>query len=437
MSITKKFIAVVAFGLALLIPAAFFNASVLLFGLYNFLCLSFLIIDYAISPRKTFLIVTRHKDDTLYFKDENIITINVRNNFNKPLNIQIKDEIPDWHFKVIKENLSHIVSPNESTDFTYNIVPSKRGRFTFENIYVKYTGILGLCQKYFVVESEKNFKVYPSLRDLSKYRLIMQKNRLLQAGEKAIYKQGTGTEFESLKEYVLSDDYRKINWLVTARENKLIVNQFEEEKNQPVFILIDTGRCMSYSVKGYKKLDYAINAALILSDIVNQKGDCSGLIVFNTEVLSVVMPGKGVEHRNKLMQTLYHAENTKNVSDYKEAFKELINKQKRRSIVFVFTDFETIDEANELKEHIAIISKRHVPIVVVMKNESIIKLANAESLEVESLYEKSAALDFLARRKEIIKQLASKHIFCTESSAENFALSSINRYLEIKNKNIL
>ena len=243
-----------------------------------------------------------------------------------------------------------------------------------------------------------------------------------------------GTEFESLKEYVEGDDYRKINWMATARENKLIVNQYEAEKNQPVYILIDTGRSMSYSIRGYKKLDFSINAAIILSDIVNQKGDNSGLMIFNTEVSKIIPPGKGDSHRNEIMEALYHIEDTKLSSDYQGAFLELANRQKRRSIVFIFTDFETGEESKELIAAIPILSKRHVPVIITIENESLKAITLSDGNALKDTYNKAMAEELLLNRKNIIRSLNQSGILCIESPAEDFAINTVNQYLLLKQR---
>ena len=295
-------------------------------------------------------------------------------------------------------------------------------------------GPLGLCYRYFSLELAKEFKVYPNLGDLSKYRLIITKHRLLMNGQKRIPKRGMGFEFESLREYVPGDDYKKINWAGTARANKLIVNQYEAEKNQPVYILLDTGRAMSYSIRGYKKLDYSINAALILSDIVGQKGDNSGLMVFDTEVSTLLKPGKGSAHRNEMMEALYHITDSEMSSDYTGAFIHLLGVQKQRSIVFIFTDFETSEEAKELMEAVTVLARKHVPVVILCVNESLEKIAKGSSKDARGVFNEAMAESLLDERKFLVRSLNLRGAICLETYAENFAIDTVNQYLVLKDR---
>jgi uncharacterized protein (DUF58 family) len=253
----------------------------------------------------------------------------------------------------------------------------------------------------------------------------------LPQGDKHVKNYGMGYEFESLRPYVVGDDYRKINWRATSRENKLIVNQYQIERNQPVYIMVDIGRPMSYTVGGYKKLDYAINAALILADIVNQSGDKAGLMVFDSAVRSHIAPGQGAAHRNHLMETLYHVEDNRSTADYGGAFRTLNEKQKRRSLVFIFTDFELPEEARELIAQMALLKKRHLPIVVFMENESLNALTEIPVRKKYDKFLRNTAIEFHAERKQIFRHLSAMGIPNVESKAEEFAIAAVNKYIRL------
>ncbi|MCL1883771.1 MAG: DUF58 domain-containing protein [Defluviitaleaceae bacterium] len=432
MGITKSFVLLISVGVIVTFASWQFGASyIAIFLFWNLLLLGLLILDAIITPGKKYFKVRRGEEDILYFRAENEIEFFIKNTSRHALLIEAKDESVR-HFDVLdKSELTHWVSGREEFSFAYIVVPSKRGSFAFENIYLRYTGILGMCVKYVKFHCPIEFKVYPNIKDLAKYRLMLQKNRLLPEGDKYIKNYGIGYEFESLRPYVDGDDYRKINWQATSRENKLIVNQYQIERNQPVYILLDIGRPMSYSVGGYKKLDYAINAALILSDIVNQSGDKVGLMVFDSTVRSHIAPGQGAVHRNHLMETLYHVEDNRSTADYSGAFRALCEKQKRRSLVFIFTDFEIPEEARELIHHMTLLKKRHMPIIVFMENENLNTLAENPIRKNFDKYLQSTAKEFQNERREIFLSLSAMGIPNVESSAENFALSAVNRYIKL------
>jgi len=430
MSVTKNFILLVALGGVMTVISWPFDFHGFMFLFWNSLLIGMLVLDILLTPNRKHLQVRRQDDDTLYFKADNEVTFFVRNTSRHMLFVQGKEEL-HRHFSVSSGKLDHPIAPGGEQIFTYVTIPAKRGSFLFQNIYLRYQGLLGLCVKYASLPCPIEFKVYPNVRDLSKFRLMVQKSRLLPMGDKSIRHYGLGAEFESLRSYVEGDDYRKINWTATARENKLIVNQYQIERNQPVYVLLDIGRPMSYSVKGFKKLDYAINAALILCDIVNQQGDKAGLMVFDSAVRSHIAPGQGAGHRNQIMETLYHVADNRSTADYEGAFQTLCEKQKRRSLVFIFTDFELLEEAQDLIAHMAWLKRRHLPIVVFMSNEGLNALAEQPVYKSFDRVLRDTAREFKEERRDIFRHLSAMGIPNVESTAENFAVAAVNRYMQL------
>ncbi|MCL1843850.1 MAG: DUF58 domain-containing protein [Defluviitaleaceae bacterium] len=433
-SITKSFIFLVALGgVITLIAWQVGNAHAFMFLFWNLLLFCLLVLDAIITPSGKIFLVQRSGEDILYFGAENEIEFSVKNNSSHILLIHAKPE-HKRHINIDEntDGLSHWLQPNQEEIFYYTAVPSKRGSFDFDKIYLRWSGLLGLCLKYAEFSCPTEYKVYPNVQDLSKFRLMFQKKRLLPPGEKTVKNQGVGYEFESLRPYADGDDFRRINHSASARENRLIVNQYQIERNQPVYILLDIGRPMSYSVNGCKKLDYAINAALILSDIVNQQGDKAGLMVFDSVVRSHLAPGQGAIHRNNLIETLYRVEDNRSTSDYGGALQTLCEKQKRRSLVFIFTDFELPEEARELISHMALLKKRHLPIIVFMENESLNALAeNSSKANRYDRYLCETAQEFQSERRDIFRHLSAMGIPNVESNAENFAVAAVNRYISL------
>jgi uncharacterized protein (DUF58 family) len=418
----------------LLVLGIVINNSLTIFILYNLLCSVLLIVDYFISHGEEGILVERCGEDSLSIYEKEDICFEVYNKTDYELYMELADEIPDLHFKAENKLMKGLVKPHEKRCFSYSVVPTKRGAYVFKNLHLKYEGRLKLCMKQFKFSLDREYKVYPNLKNLRKYRLSMTKNRKLKQGEKSLRMLGRGTSFESLREYVQGDEYRKINWQATARENKPIVNQYEPEKNQHVHIFIDTGRPMSYTVRGYRKLDLAVNTALVLSDIINQNGDQSALLIFNTEVSNMLPPGKGAGHRNKMLEKLYHIDYTNQTSNYDEAFYYFKRKERHRSIIFLFTDFETVEEAENILKALPVISKNNLVVIILIKNESLENIASQKIRNQEELFDKGVALELLEERKKIINILNRRGILCVECEAEKLELNAINQYVQIKNK---
>ncbi|MCL2049511.1 MAG: DUF58 domain-containing protein [Defluviitaleaceae bacterium] len=442
MSVTKTFICLAFAGVAAVFATwVYGGAYFAVFAFWNITILGLFLLDMCITPKKANLQVRRAANDKLYFLAENELTIYVRNNSWAALDVEVRDEAVR-HFDTVAHSKALLIPNGEQEQFSYTLIAQKRGCFEFKHVYIRYRGVLGLCVKYAKFLCPIEFKVYPNVKDLSKYRLMLQNHRLLPIGDRSIKNYGMGSDFESLRPYVDGDDYRRINWRATSRENKLIVNQFQIERNQPVYILLDISRPMSYSVGGYKKLDYAINAALILSDIVTQNGDKAGLMVFDSQVRAHIAPGQGAAHKTHIMDTLYTVEDNRSTADYGGAFQALCQKQKRRSLVFIFTDFEIPEEARELIFNMKMLKRKHLPVVIFMENENLNELCAASPLVASAdgrdkprprgradRLLRDTAREFKEEREDMFRYLSAMGIPNVESSAEEFAAAAVNRYI--------
>lgn len=434
LGITKRFIYLLAIGILVLVLGLFINNTFTFFILYNLICAAALIIDYFISPKEDLIVMERIGTESLSIYEKEAISISVYNKSDYKLYMEIIDEIPDFHFNCENKLMKVVVPPHEKVKLQYIVVPTKRGAYTFEAVHVKYKGRLSLCTKQFRLKLPREYKVYPNLKNLRKYRLSICNNRQFRQGQRSLKMLGRGTSFESLREYIPGDEYRKINWPATARGNKPIINQYEPEKNQHVHIMIDTGRPMGYTVRGHRKLDLAVNTALVLSDIVNQNGDQSALLLFNTEVNNMIMPGKGAGHRNKMLEALYHIQPNKQTSNYEDAFNYFKKKERHRSIVFLFTDFDTVEEAEEILKVLPLISRNNLVVLILIRNEKLESISDLNVKNTEDLFRKGVSIELLEERRKIISILNKRGVLCIECEAEKLEYNAVNKYIQVKNK---
>ncbi len=437
LSITKRFIYLVSIGILLLIIGAVINNSLTIFIIYNLICGALLTADYFLTSDESAIEIKRCGSEKLSIYEKEAICFEVYNRSNHEIYIELKDEIPNFHFETEDKIMKGSVQPHEKKEFRYYVVPTKRGAFQFNNLHVKYEGKLKLCMKLFKVMLTRDYKVYPNMKNLRKYRLSVCNNRQLKEGQRNLKTLGRGTAFESLREYVSGDEYRKINWQATARTNKPIINQYEPEKNQHVHILIDTGRPMSHTIRGNRKLDMVVNTALVLSDIVNQNGDQSGLMIFNTEVKNMIMPGKGSGHRNKMLEALYHIDHNNETSNYDDAFYHFKRKERHRSIVFLFTDFDTIEEAENMFKVLHVISKNNLVVIILIKDEKLEKISEQDIKNNADLFDKGVALELIDERKKIINLMNRRGVLCIECPAEKVEYTAVNKYIQVKNRNYI
>jgi len=405
--------------------------SYYVFIIYNILIFLMLIVDVIITPSVKKLEVYRECDGKFSLGAENIVSVRVRNNSNFILNVELKDEIPPY-FTVKNETVRLRVLPHSESTGEYVVIPQKRGEFVFGNIHFKYSGIMRLCTKMTKVNCQNSYKVYPNIKDIVKYGFATIRKNQLQAGSKKAKVFGMGTEFESLREYTMGDDYRKINWMATARANKLIVNSYEPEKNQQVFILIDSSRVMNSEINTIKKLDYAINASFLLAEVTIKKGDNIGLLVFDSEVRRFVKPGKGSGQFQLLADNLYNVEENLVTADYAGALSFLNEQQKRRSLLCIFTELFNAEETLKLVRVLKTYAIRHVPLIITINDPRLAEISESEIKTSNDVFLKGAARKLIEQRNASKSILAKSGIDCIDVPPDTLSVDVVNKYLLIK-----
>ncbi|MCT4604541.1 MAG: DUF58 domain-containing protein [Marinisporobacter sp.] len=431
--ITKKFIGMALIGTVFIGMSIPFGIYFEIFIMYNTILLVLTLIDYFSTPIQNIFEIERIGDCKLSLLEEENISVRIYNKGSLKTNIEVLHEFPNA-FTCKRDYFTESIDSHSNHTFTFKIVPNKRGAFSFEEIYIRRLGRLGLIKKDLLIKNNKEYKVYPSLKNLKKYHMMLKKDYFLSSGNKLVKKKSDGREFESLREYVRGDDIRKINWVKTARENKLMINQYEPENNKHIHILLDAGRTMSYRVNEYSKLDLAINAAVFLSDVVCHNKDQSGLMVFNTKVDTFVKPSKGDHHRNTILEALYHVEGTKLTSNYDEVLFYLASKEKRRSLICIFTDMDTLQEVYYIEKGLEYITRKHEVVMFLVKDEKLDEAMGIEVNNQKDAFVKGIGYKMKNERKRIIKSLNRKGVICIECDQEDIIYKAVNEYMRIKNK---
>ncbi len=403
---------------------------------YNLILFVMYFVDAKITPWPSSFEFERECDEKLSLGIDNEVIIKIRNNSDYHIYMEIRDDIPDY-FKVDRHLLEIDIEPHFDNRVLYNVIPIKRGNYLFGDVHFRYPGVLKLCRKQGVSNLKNEYKVYPNLKDLRKYTLKSIKKINQIQGNKNIRKYGIGTEFESLKEYVEGDDYKKINWTSTARQNKIIVNSYEPEKNQNVFVIIDTSRVMNTEIDNIKKLDYSINSAFTLTQLALENGDNVGLMVFDNEVKRFVKPGKGIGHFQIIAENLYDIHESFVTSNYEESLKYLNNFQKRRSLLCIFTEPLNSEETISLAKKLKTFAKRHLPIVIAVKDSKINYIANKKVSNSYDVYNKSAALKLVEEREKMINIYKQYGIIYIDTEPDKLSIEVLNSYLNIKERNLL
>jgi uncharacterized protein (DUF58 family) len=256
-------------------------------------------------------------------------------------------------------------------------------------------------------------------------------------GLKKVRRLGHTMEFEQIKDYVLGDDLRTINWKATAKRNQLMVNQFQDEKSQPVYSIIDKGRIMKMPFNGLSLLDYAINASLVLSNIILKKQDKAGLFSFSKRIDNMVVAQRRSGQMQLILEALYNVDTDYFESDFGRLYANIKRHVTHRSLLLMYTNFETLDGLNRQLPYLKAIAKNHMLVVIFFKNTEIDKLIKAKAETVQQIYDKVIAEKFDFEKRLIINELKKFGIHSILTTPERLTVDTINKYLEIKSRGLL
>lgn len=417
--------------------------------LYLGLVATMILIDRMLTPKQTAFEVSRQNDSRLSLGASNRVVVHVKSNSPRTLTVTVRDEYPPEFradrvvldsFQAAEKGNGAKIAPRGTGEFVYTVRPPHRGDYQFGDTNLRWDGILGLVTRQARFPTAAPVKVYPNLLDIRKYELQARKGMLQEIGLRQMRMLGSGTEFERLREYQLDDEFRKIDWKATARRGKPVTREFETEKSQTIMSLLDTGRLMrppiadpaNPSGQGLAKLDYAVNAVLMLSYVASLRGDRVGMLAFADDVVHYLSPRAGRGQFYKMLATLYAVDSQTVESDYVRAFAYLGAKHKKRSLIVIFSDIATGIAADTLVKQIAPLSPRHLVLLVAIGDPTVAQMALQVPRNSVSVYERAVAEELVDERTLVLEKLRQRGVLTLDVTANQLTVSVVNKYLELK-----
>jgi uncharacterized protein (DUF58 family) len=369
--------------------------------------------------------------DKLSNGDENEVTLNFQSYYTFPIRLRVFDELPH-QFQKRDLEFNFNLRAGESKTERYYLRPVKRGEYSFGAVNALVSSPIGFFARRFRFSNDKLVPVYPSYLQMRKYELMAIHNRLTETGIKKIRKIGNNQEFELIKEYVMGDDIRTINWKATARRASLMVNHFQDERSQQVYSLIDKGRVMQMPFNGMSLLDYAINTTLVISNIALKKFDKAGLITFQDKIGTLLPAGRKNNQMAHILEVLYNQKTAYRETDYSVVHAFVRQKISHRSLLLLFTNFETLSSMERQLPYLKSLALRHVVVVIFFENTEIKSLLDTPAETVKEIYLKAVAEKFSYEKKLIVKELKRHGIYAVLTAPEKLSINTINMYLELK-----
>ncbi len=319
----------------------------------------------------------------------------------------------------------------------YRLQIRRRGRYALRRVYITGYSLLGFSRRVYRVPVETEIRVYPDLKAVSRYALLARKSHLGLLGIRRARRAGGDTDFERMREFQSDDEFRHIDWKMTAKQNRLIVRTYQLTQNQTIIFMIDCGRMMTAEFDGRSLLDYALNGALLLSHVALRQGDRAGMLAFGAGVHRYVKPAAGPVQTRRLIQAAYDLFPAHEESNFDSAFQFLNTVSRKRSLVCLITNVIDDMNAEQLLSYLGAISGRHLPFAVLLKQREIQGLLDRPPRSPADLFEQSAAADFLLWKENAVQRLKNRGVLCLEAFPDQLDSALINEYLKIKAKKLL
>jgi uncharacterized protein (DUF58 family) len=306
----------------------------------------------------------------------------------------------------------------------------ERGMASFGKVHVRRTSLLGLWRMRHSAGAVEQVRVYPDYEPVLKFALLAMQARQEQMGIVRKSFAGSSRDFHQLREYREGDPMSQIDWKATSRRVALISREFQEQRNQVVIFLTDTGRRMRAMDGELPQFDHCLNAMLLLSYVALRQGDQVGVQAFGG-TNRWLPPVKGAHSMSVLLNHLFDYQTTPEPSDFAAAAESLLARQKRRALVVVMTNLRG-EDSSELIPALRLLRSKHLVMLASLRERSVEDARTKPIDEFSDALRFAAAERYDAERTEVLATLQGFGILTLDVPAQQFPVALANRYLDIK-----
>ncbi|MBX2890680.1 MAG: DUF58 domain-containing protein [Saprospiraceae bacterium] len=386
--------------------------------------------------RRPKIVCERILNPVFSLSDPNPVTLHLENQGNVFYRATIADELP-FQFQRRDFEVELSLPPRAPRKVEHHLTPFSRGVYSFGNINVFVATRLGLLERRLIFGQTQDVTVYPSIIQMKRYELRAMRQIAHETGIKKMRRIGHSYEFEQIKNYVQGDDYRSINWKASSRRAALMVNQYEDERSQQVYCIVDKSRVMRMPFEGLSLMDYAINTTLAISNIILKKQDKAGLLTFSDVIGATLKAERDTSQLSRILEALYREKERPGESNFEllyEAVRRLIG---ARSLLLLFTNFESSYALERAMPTLRRLNRSHLLVVVFFENTEIRRLAQEDVQKTADIYRQTVARQFLQEKKEMVQKLRQYGIQAILTKPQDLTLNTINKYLELKSRGLI
>lgn len=440
--LTARTIAMLAAGFLLLIPGFWYGRLSYAMLVWDGLVLLAAWMDGMRLPAAKELTAERRWAKAAALDEATEIKIVLENCGRTVLDCRVEDDLPPA-LSAEGQSLRATVFPRESAAIRYEIEPQERGDWDTGALYVRYRSPLGLVEKWSKARLAQSVRVYPALRASEEQQMFLTRSRQIDLQLRQVRQRGLGRDFESLREYREGDDLRDVCWTATARRGMPITRQYQTERSQPVWIVLDCGRLMrarrttgerATAGRAHAKLDYACSTAVALAQLALYSGDRVGLLAYGQGVQQRLLPGRGSTHLRQMIEMLAQVRAERGEADHLRATAMLSRMQPRRALILWITDFAETAMRPEVIDGAAQLLTRHLLLFVAMAQPEVEQIAATRPETVEEMFRAAAAQELTERRELLLARLRDQGALTLDLHPERLTSAVLNQYLLVKER---
>jgi uncharacterized protein (DUF58 family) len=322
------------------------------------------------------------------------------------------------------------VPPGEIRRFVTPLLPTRRGDRPADRVTVRSVGPFGLAARQGAHRAPYTLRVLPPFTSRRHLPSRLDRLRALD-GRTAVLIRGQGTEFDSLREYVVGDDVRSIDWRATARTSDVTVRTWRPERDRRLLLVLDTGRLSAGRVGDAPRLDAAMDAALLLAALASHAGDRIDLLAYDRQVRASVAGVTGSALLPALVTAMAPVEPALVETDMRGLASEVMRRGGRGSLVVLLSALDTAPVTEGLLPVLPTLTARHRVLLASVADTRIAELAAGRGT-AEAVYSAAAAERTRGQRAHVASLLGRRGVEVIDASPEDLPPALADRYLELK-----
>ena len=396
------------------------------------------LLDVAMLPAVRDLEVERVLEPTIGVGDDAELRYRIVSRWGRPLVVALYDELPPARLAGGIEPRESVLPPRGSVELAGTVRGMARGEGVLGDVALRVRTPVGLVARTLRFGRDDRVLVAPSLAGVRRFRWLAVHQRLAAVGVRSTPRRGEGRTFASLRDYVVGDDPRHIDWKASARRGHPITREYTIEQSQTVYLLVDAGRSMTQLAGAYSRFEYALSSALVLADVASTAGDRVGAMVFDDQLRALVPAQRGRAALQALRAAMVPLQPSLVEPDYSAAFRALAARQRKRALLVLLTDVIDARAARGLLAHLTRGASRHLAVVVALRNEALLGASRLPDVPSgRTLYATAAAEELIAERATALQRMRDAGVVVLDVAPDAMAAAVVNQYLELKARGAL